>query len=503
MTPCADLRSPAPARGLTKLRACVSISQDGEDGTVRFSSEKHADGRRSTGAGRRAQSQSDDTPCACTGHRTMPVASKPKAGRAQRLPVVDADEAFELAADAVLHRCSKSGHVNPSTEPPASSTTNDLELHVATECDSSTAEATNDCGSLVSDAAFRCRVSAVLVAIVCLSVLVLLSLRGNNVNEAGVPPATRAAAGAARSAPSPPASPPSSPQRTDLGSAQHLPPLPPSWRPSTPPPSQPPLMPQPAPLEPSPPPLIPPTLPPPLSPRAPAPSPSATALRLAAGNVLHGQVTIGSSGTVLTAREDNAEGAIWSMCEQSRRGAPAGWEVGCGQCGGLGYEFKGDFDWNAPTHSADVASPPDGLASPVVKRLLEVLQGDYSLRLYGARGRIPPNVRLIWLQLLDNQTLASLPHVCVCVAKPPLAPFYYPQAEIFNPLDAIWVHTHDYGGASQATQGRSGAGVPNSTAVPDHGWIEVTHCPDTWSPTWFFAAPVTDRARAQTLDLLD
>ena len=200
MTPCADLRSHAPARGLTKLRACVSISQDGEDGTVRFSSEKHADGgRRSTGAGRRAQSQSDDTPCACTGHRTMPVGSKPKAGRAQRLPVVDADEAFELAADAVLHRCSKSGHVNPSTEPPASSTTNDLELHVATECDSSTAEpeATNDCGSLVSDAAFRCRVSAVLVAIVCLSVLVLLSLRGNNVNEAGVPPATRAAAGAA------------------------------------------------------------------------------------------------------------------------------------------------------------------------------------------------------------------------------------------------------------------------------------------------------------------
>lgn len=110
--------------------------------------------------------------------------------------------------------------------------------------------------------------------------------------------------------------------------------------------------------------------------------------------------------------------------------------------------------WNYPAG--------DGNTSPVTHWLANILQGEYSRQLYGAPGRMPADLRIIWLRGLDDATLVALPLACACVPLLPWQPFYYPMTEDHNPADALWV----------------ARGYEEFPAVADHAWAEVTHCVD-------------------------
>lgn len=101
------------------------------------------------------------------------------------------------------------------------------------------------------------------------------------------------------------------------------------------------------------------------------------------------------------------------------------------------------------------------------------LQGDYSMRLYGGTGRLPTNLRVVWLRQLDNATLRALPPICACIPLPPWQPFMYPPSEYDVATDSLWIH--HTGNAWQP--------------APHNSWVEVVRCVDTWRPLWFYVSP--------------
>lgn len=124
-------------------------------------------------------------------------------------------------------------------------------------------------------------------------------------------------------------------------------------------------------------------------------------------------------------------------------------------------------------HAGAARTSSPAVPARATSQLIARLQLGYSQALYGAEGRVPSDVRVVWLRLVDNATLRSLPRICLCVSQPPETPFYTPQSVMHNPADSLWLHV--------------AAPTPQ---VPDHSWAEVTHCPDDWAnPMWFYASP--------------
>lgn len=130
----------------------------------------------------------------------------------------------------------------------------------------------------------------------------------------------------------------------------------------------------------------------------------------------------------------------------------------------------------------------------VVTDLLDpALQGEYSVTLYGAPGRVPiPRVKVVHLSLLGDDALRWLSRaggICHLHAHHLLMPFYAPINPKFDYADAVWVQQSMY--------------VSRNRAAPNHSWVEVTHCgSESASPSnstagrpwsagaaWFYAAP--------------
>ena len=149
---------------------------------------------------------------------------------------------------------------------------------------------------------------------------------------------------------------------------------------------------------------------------------------------------------------------------------------------------------------------PDTGALPLF--IAEHLQQEYSVLLYGAPGRVPHarSLRVVWLELLNNQSAAAMTSVGLCVlfsagclrseakstrhmecmpscdhssASPQSTIFYTPMALLSSPSNSAWVHSDE-----QAT-------------AASGDWVEVTHCPSrslTRSHrgkrgAWFYIAP--------------
>lgn len=100
----------------------------------------------------------------------------------------------------------------------------------------------------------------------------------------------------------------------------------------------------------------------------------------------------------------------------------------------------------------------------VTGRVLNDLQGAYSVALYGAEGRAPDisKLRIVWMPLLSNATLLALAQVGLChkAARPPLHPFYWSHSRInHNPRNAVWIRP-----------------IVADRPAANHTWLEVTHC---------------------------
>ena len=108
------------------------------------------------------------------------------------------------------------------------------------------------------------------------------------------------------------------------------------------------------------------------------------------------------------------------------------------------------------------------LSKQVIKALLEpIVQGSYSVALYGAPQRTPiRHIKLVYLDRLPSSALERIKRigggVCLIHAKYLLMPLYVPQNPMFDLVDVAWVRQHLY--------------VSKSVAVPNHSWVEVTHC---------------------------
>lgn len=110
-----------------------------------------------------------------------------------------------------------------------------------------------------------------------------------------------------------------------------------------------------------------------------------------------------------------------------------------------------------------------------------LLQGNYSVGLYGAPGRVPlESLKLVWAALLpplQAEHLAAAVGLCFTNAAPPWRPLYVRQSALANPLNSVWVHRTTW------------------SAVPNNSWAEVTHCsrgpgrPTSSGPPWFYVAP--------------
>ena len=123
----------------------------------------------------------------------------------------------------------------------------------------------------------------------------------------------------------------------------------------------------------------------------------------------------------------------------------------------------------------------------VVRALLPRLNGTYSIRLYGKRGRMPPvdALRLVWLNLLHatDRTRLERHGLCNSQSSPPFYPFYARHGRPVNIPNALW-RTNDEAPAP---------------ALASSTWVEVTHCaiPTTragfsaWQHGlfWLFVAP--------------
>ena len=95
---------------------------------------------------------------------------------------------------------------------------------------------------------------------------------------------------------------------------------------------------------------------------------------------------------------------------------------------------------------------------------------------------LPPlqRLKMIWLELLDNQTLLLLSHVRLCELDDTRisATVYFRHSWQFSPADAAWLHQ------------------PQTHAVPSHSWAEVVHCPGSGiaDGTWFYVAAGSGRS---------
>jgi len=132
----------------------------------------------------------------------------------------------------------------------------------------------------------------------------------------------------------------------------------------------------------------------------------------------------------------------------------------------------------------------DPLPSPV-DELAPLLQGGYSMELYGAPGRVDgASLRLVWLQMLPpdaSQLIASKGGVCKYDAGHPWRPFLIGLDLNANPIGAMWISLD--------------RAMRPSFPIPNHSWIEVTHCPQhggmrtsgrygwQFGPMWLYAAP--------------
>lgn len=105
-----------------------------------------------------------------------------------------------------------------------------------------------------------------------------------------------------------------------------------------------------------------------------------------------------------------------------------------------------------------------------IDAFVDGLQDNYSVHLYGARGRVPRDVRIVWLTIiLDHAPAAhsfikAIGGVCTFSALPPFLPLYAPQdLGQANPFNAIWINR------------------PPALQLPSHSWVEITHCAQNWS----------------------
>lgn len=126
-----------------------------------------------------------------------------------------------------------------------------------------------------------------------------------------------------------------------------------------------------------------------------------------------------------------------------------------------------------------------------VERLAPLLQGAYSISVYGSPGMVDmASLRIIWLPLLPSgglRKIVQLGGVCKYESGYPWRPFFTALDIFANPLDAMWV----------SWERSPLAGFP----VPNHSWIEVTHCPNgkhkvgakgygwQFGPMWLYVAP--------------
>ena len=139
---------------------------------------------------------------------------------------------------------------------------------------------------------------------------------------------------------------------------------------------------------------------------------------------------------------------------------------------------------NAPSSYSRISS----FASSVLPEVL--LQKEYSLRLYGTEGAVPPvgKLRVIWTSLLPAEAMDNLARhgICTGYGALPECPFFASigAGRAPDPSAAVWLHLPT---------------VIEHPPVPSHGWAEVTHCPITgptgsdqgWKlgPMWLYVAP--------------
>eukprot|EP00966_Prymnesium_polylepis_P021093 485340-Prymnesium_polylepis.3 len=94
------------------------------------------------------------------------------------------------------------------------------------------------------------------------------------------------------------------------------------------------------------------------------------------------------------------------------------------------------------------------------------LQGNYSIALYGGPGRVPlDSLKLVWLPLLGTDALRAVADaggICLLHAKFRFPLFYAPHNPKCDPVGALWIR-RDYG-------------VSYNRPIPNHSWVEVTHC---------------------------
>ena len=120
------------------------------------------------------------------------------------------------------------------------------------------------------------------------------------------------------------------------------------------------------------------------------------------------------------------------------------------------------------------------------------LQGEYSMQLYGADGRVPlDTLKVVWMSVLSDdalRTIASGGGVCIHSANHVVPPFYIAHHHSSDPIDTMWLR-------------RGLRGYPITWGhLPNDSWVEVTHCAARADLTknatfgngmgaWFYVAP--------------
>ena len=128
----------------------------------------------------------------------------------------------------------------------------------------------------------------------------------------------------------------------------------------------------------------------------------------------------------------------------------------------------------APAAAHDCARRP-GLPPDFPALYEELNNGSYSTRLYGAPFKLPrcSQLRLLWLPLMDNETLRTL-HLC---GGKDMVPRPVPPRLLYFPF------TYEYKDAAmvpalldlKTPELRQPPLEP--WGIPSHAWVEVTHCP--------------------------
>ena len=71
------------------------------------------------------------------------------------------------------------------------------------------------------------------------------------------------------------------------------------------------------------------------------------------------------------------------------------------------------------------------------------LQGEYSMQLYGADGRVPlDTLKVVWMSVLSDdalRTIASGGGVCIHSANHVVPPFYIAHHHSSDPIDTMWL----------------------------------------------------------------